>query len=407
MNPDLLERLRGGIGRVGTGLQSLFTGPDDPNLSPEQNESAKRQAMVQAGLASLMASGPNPVPTSFAQVLAQSALSGRAAGSQLRQQSGQANVQGEIAAAMGSGNGEMDPTALRRVLQKLISIGDFEGAAKVNDLLKQFSPTAASLQVTRPTDSGSYQVTGTPDQVNAVLPTLPAATVPTPEQESLPADLRATIWAMGLDPDTLTPEQRQTAMAQYENLRRAGGTSISVNTGEQTARGVTDIALDDYRTLTTRAGEARSRLNSLAVMKSLLDSGMPTGSLDSLTMPLRGLATSLGMGNVEQMGQQELFNALSNQMALLMKEGMTGPMSDRDIIFLQAQVPQLRNTPAGNRMLVEILSRTAQRQIELQNEANRYIAQNGALDHRWFQHQDSWGRSRPLFDDINQPAPWR
>lgn len=47
-----------GAGAGGGGLGAVFAGQDDPNLSPEENAAIKRQAIINAGLVSLMSQAP-------------------------------------------------------------------------------------------------------------------------------------------------------------------------------------------------------------------------------------------------------------------------------------------------------------------------------------------------------------
>ena len=79
---------------------------------------------------------------------------------------------------------------------------------------------------------------------------------------------------------------------------------------------------------------------------------------------------------------------------------MTGPMSDRDIQFLEAQVPGLATSEPGNYLLIDVLRRFENRKIELADLIDDYFAEHGSL-RGWRRHRSQWLKENPLsFGDL-------
>lgn len=381
-----------GIKRAGGVFGDIITGPTAPGLTPEQHEALKKKAFMQAGLQAMMASGPNAAAPGIAQIFAQSAMQGQNAyqgGAQ------QINAQNARQAMMQPFQGQA-PTRenLHKLLQTLIGSGQLEEAKLISEQIKAL-PGPQAL-------SAGAKLVGPDGQMIADNP------VAVDPLQGLPPELIGIAQLLGVNPAQIMalPEaQRTKLLEEWRKNKESGATRISqtAQLQERTANGVVDIAIDDYKGVQASARTARSRLNALTQMGALLSSGMRTGGMQALTEPLRKVAASFGY-DVGNMSQQALFQALSARMALDSKEGMTGPMSDRDIKFLQQMVPSLSNTIEGNRLLIGVMQRLAQRDIALAAEANRWVAEHGVLDHRWLQHQQEWAQGQNLFGDLLNPA---
>lgn len=74
------------VNRVGNALGQVFAGQNDPGLSPAQNEAARKQALLMAGLQMMAASGPSASPVGLGQIVAQGAMAGQQAGAGARGQ---------------------------------------------------------------------------------------------------------------------------------------------------------------------------------------------------------------------------------------------------------------------------------------------------------------------------------
>jgi hypothetical protein len=385
---SLLKQAGRQVGKVGGAIGGLLTGPDDPNLSPEQNAAARKEALIHAGLAGLISSGPSASPPGLGQIFAQMALSGRGAGASARQ-----NTQGM-----------MQQQAMKQALQDPNLVGRLtpQQLAVIQSL-----PPEEALKVLQEV---AFAPTPEPKVVGEGGALVGADGTPLyerPKDPTLPTELNALLWGAGVDPSQLTPEQKQQLVDRYTELARARGTTVNVNTGDQTAKGVVDIALDDYRSVVERAGSANELLATSAELQRLLDEGVRTGTTTDLTLPLRRIASEFGIANAERLGPEEAFRALANNLAIGQSSRLRGPISEKELRFITQTVPQLGTTPDGNKMILEITRRLAARDIALAQLANQYIAQNGTLDHRWFQFKQEWIQNQDMFEDLSAPAPWR
>lgn len=349
-------RSAGRLASIARALRGAIGGADDPRLSPEQNRAAQNQALIEAGLATLASQGEGLAG------VAEGALHGRRAGAAARADTQALAQREKMAGLLSSGN--VDVGTLRRLFVEAVAAGD-PSAATIGEVLKVMENRIGATGSAPVPRSGVNPATGKP------------------EQFILRPD--GGIQWLGVAPIPARP-----------------GTTVNVN---PEARGMSELNVQQYDAQSAAALEAEQRLGSLSLMESLLAGGMPTGGLQELTMGWRRIGSELGVADAERLGEQQLFKAISNQLALKMKEGMTGPMSDRDIIFLQEQVPRIGNTPEGNKLLIEVLRRVSQRQIDLADLMDGYAEERGGLT-GWRAYRSRWLRENPMnFDDLRGPRP--
>lgn len=381
--------------RIRSGVNTLAGGSFDPRLSAAENEQATREALINAGLATLMATGQGHEGLA---AVAAGLMHGRQTGEQARERTYLRTQEDRIDQAL------KDPAVLAKLTPEQKAWVRMLPPAQAAELLAKLAFTPAPDPVA--VSEGAALVdprTGKP------LFTNPKATDPL---EGLPAGLKARISTLPGGPAAyaqLPPEERLAVVEQYlrdeerTGSARAPKISLQQQLTEQTGEGITRIALGDFESLQTGARDASASLSDLAVVDSLLEN-TPTGGVEELTMPLRRLAASLGVADVDKLGRQEAIAGISNKLALLQKEGMTGPMSDRDIMFLQQQVPRLGNTVEGNRILIRVARRVAERKIQLARLAEEYLATHSTLDNEWFRFKRQWIEQNPMsFEDLRAP----
>lgn len=123
-------------------LGRIFGGMDNPALSEEQNAEARRQALIQAGLATLSASGQGG---SSLGAIAQGALSGQAAGGQIRSQLGQTALRQRLRDLSESAPGHVpDLNTLRQMFSEAIAQGDQGSASAISEVIKAMEASASS-----------------------------------------------------------------------------------------------------------------------------------------------------------------------------------------------------------------------------------------------------------------------
>jgi hypothetical protein len=125
----------------------LYAGPSSSMLSQEQNDSARKQALLQAGLMALLSSSGQPggpTPHLF-QILAQSALAGQAGGANARQQMVQQNRAAQLQQLMQS-QGGVTREMLDQMTMQALGAGDMEAAGRLIELRKVMrDPTANQI----------------------------------------------------------------------------------------------------------------------------------------------------------------------------------------------------------------------------------------------------------------------
>ena len=120
-------------------------------------------------------------------------------------------------------------------------------------------------------------------------------------------------------------------------------------------------------------------------MKELLDSGLQTGALAKLSKGAKSFVQSLFPdADIEGLAEAEVFNALSNQLALLIRNpdsgmGLPGATSNRDLTFLIESVPNLSTSVEGNKLLLEVYDKMYQLQVDVMNEQKRIIKANNGV----------------------------
>lgn len=124
--------------------------------------------------------------------------------------------------------------------------------------------------------------------------------------------------------------------------------------------------------------------NKTAAMQALLK-GMKTGKFAEVTKTAKGYLQALFPGRkIEGLAELEVFNALSNQLALLVRNpksdmGLPGSTSNRDLDFLIQSVPNLKTSAGGNELLLELYEVSHQLKVDTMNEQRRIIQENGGV----------------------------
>ena len=120
-------------------------------------------------------------------------------------------------------------------------------------------------------------------------------------------------------------------------------------------------------------------------MRELLNSGLQTGALAKLSKGAKSFVQSLFPDTeIEGLAEAEVFNAISNQLALLIRNpdsgmGLPGATSNRDLSFLIESVPNLGTSVAGNKLLLEVYDKMYDLQVDVMGEQRRIIKANNGV----------------------------
>ena len=145
--------------------------------------------------------------------------------------------------------------------------------------------------------------------------------------------------------------------------------------------GMAGIVIDSVKDVKAKGKAALNIVNDLDTMSKALDRGIRTGRGAQPFLAAKSFLGFLGL-KTEGTSEQEVFNAISNRMALQLRNpdsgyGLPGSTSNRDLQFLQASVPGLQQTPEGNRLLINVLRRQAQNEIKAAKFGDQLIRENG------------------------------
>jgi hypothetical protein len=206
-----------------------------------------------------------------------------------------------------------------------------------------------------------------------------------------------------------------------------GGVNTTVQNilpgGEQGGASTTQFQKDlggimakDYESIRNDAKAARTGLATLSIMEdSLNDPSFYSGFGSEQLLAVKRLGAALGI-DPEGVSSMETFNALNKQAALASMGGSLGTgFSNADRDFVTGQVPTLENTPEGNRKLIEIQKKIAERKIDVSKLATAYVKKHGVLDAGFEEELQQFAEANPLFDEEsgseaapagdNEPAP--
>jgi uncharacterized protein (TIGR02594 family) len=152
-------------------------------------------------------------------------------------------------------------------------------------------------------------------------------------------------------------------------ISAVGGGGVTVNTGDTADNSLSKrlaVGQADMFTGTAKGGvDARAELSQIDELETLLAEGIG-GNLDAFKVAMRDrFGIDIGMG-----GPVEAFTALINRLIPMQRQEGSGPMSDKDIDMFKASLPQLVNSPEGNRLILDTMRAMAQfkrRQGEIAN----------------------------------------
>lgn len=150
--------------------------------------------------------------------------------------------------------------------------------------------------------------------------------------------------------------------------------------------------------------QAPSTLGKLQEMERLVGD-FEGGRLTGMAMTAASVGNSLGIPIDPKLGDKQAAEALFNEFALKLKNAggtnqMPGALSDRDLSFLQATAPQLTQSAAGRRQIIDSYRKLAQRDQQVANMAAAYKQRNnGRLDDGFFERLAAWSERNTLFGD--------
>lgn len=209
----------------------------------------------------------------------------------------------------------------------------------------------------------------------------------------------------------LSPEEE----AQKVRLAQASRTQINNNMPGQTTETAYDKELGTnfakrYVEIQQEANGAQRANNALTVMEQASrQPGFYSGTGAGAIQYAKRAMAALGYDE-KGVTDMETFNAMSKQAALDLMGGSLGSgFSNADRQFVLDQVPNLSNSPEGNKQLIKVQRKLAGRKLEIAKLARNYAKKNGGrLDAGFDDHAAAWAESNPLFTDADRTSqqPW-
>lgn len=213
--------------------------------------------------------------------------------------------------------------------------------------------------------------------------------------------------ANGLDPNK--SYQMALGGADKGKVSAIGGEGTTVNVGSE--KGFDKQAGEDYakylKEIRDAENSGRRSVSALNIMeKAMQDPNFYSGAGAEKLAGLRRAAVALG-GDPNQVSSVETFNAMAKQAALDSMGGSLGTgFSNADRDFVEGQVPTLANTPEGNKALIGVQKKIAQRKIAIAQQARTYAkAHDGRIDIGFDDELAAWAEKNPLFAAETAGAP--
>jgi len=238
----------------------------------------------------------------------------------------------------------------------------------------------------------------------AIMADLPLAD----QQAAVLSDIPIENIIMGDQP---TMVRRSDAVGQKPYFNPNASTNVNVAPGETAYDREVGTGLGkQYLAIQEAATTARTSLDALTVMeRAASDENFYSGAGGDQVLALKRAMTAMG-GNPDGVTSMETFNSAASQAALASMGGSLGAgFSNADRDFIMGQVPNLGNTPAGNKALIGIHRQLAQRRLQIAEQAEVYAKDHGGrIDAGFNAFISQWAEQNPLFAtdaSTSQSAP--
>jgi hypothetical protein len=209
------------------------------------------------------------------------------------------------------------------------------------------------------------------------------------------------------------PAQRQSALADFDASQgrqavpgQAKPSGMQLETPESNALKLqrTKDMGETAKNYESIGEQGRGMRQDLSALNSYLsDPNLASGRFAGAINTGKNILNSVG---IEQKGlaSAEGAKAIINKLTLGSKGGMTGSMTDRDVEFLQGMVPQLGQSPAGQREVMGYLQKAADRQVQVSDMARAYEQAYGKIDNGFRDQLKAFSDANPLFPQATKPA---
>lgn len=182
--------------------------------------------------------------------------------------------------------------------------------------------------------------------------------------------------------------------------RKAGATNVNIGSEKGFDKTIGEGYGKRFLDIQDGAQAAQRALNALDVMEdSMSDPGFYSGAAAGSITSLKRTARALSIEGSDGIDSIETFNAMTKQAALDSMGGSLGSgFSNADRDFVLDQVPNLGNTPEGNKALIGVQRKLNTRKQQIAQFARQYAENNdGRIDAGFDEALAQWAERNPLF----------
>jgi hypothetical protein len=372
------------------------------------DEDPRRQGLLSAALAGLAASGPSSKPVSLGQTLGMAGNQGL----QTMREGQQFQTQREMR--------DMQMQQMRMQQTKMQE--EMAQAAQQRQVMQNFAaqlpeadrtaflanPQAFMQERNKRYTVGGNLVDGSgkpmftaPERPQLVELPVPGQPGVTQKAWMRPGESTGTNVGGMKMPEILNPQ----VQAAKRDVAAAGAsrnnTTVISNQEKEESKVVGKAFGEQYADIQKAGFNAQSGINRAQRLGQLLEN-VNTGKLTPAGTELAAFAESLGFKIDKNLGNKQAANALSNEIALQLRNpaggaGMPGALSDKDREFLVSMVPGLATSPEGRKTIIETMVKIAKRDQQVAQMARDYRKKNGQLNEGFYDELAAFSAKNPLF----------
>lgn len=180
-----------------------------------------------------------------------------------------------------------------------------------------------------------------------------------------------------------TPTDEEYAVF-LQKQKESGATKINLDQRKDTifAQEAAKAGFATKKEVDKQIEQDKQLLGRIKMSKRQLLDGVKTGKVEEFMMPFREFAVGLKIADadtINELGQQELFQATTNFLVPRMRVEGSGSTSDMEIDLFKSAVPNLGRTAAGNLVVAGGVENLIEYNIKRQRLMDKYLKENQSL----------------------------
>ena len=177
---------------------------------------------------------------------------------------------------------------------------------------------------------------------------------------------------------------------------------VSMGAGAQA-----DIALEEFKEAREKAQFAEKQLNSLDFIETTIGD-METGLMTDFKVGVNQLASSLNLPFSGDVPNLEAARTAAGELVMDSLQKFPGQISNAEREFLEKRMPGLTQTKEGRQLIIDMLRRSAEREIKRRQLMQPYINRPEPTffpegEKSYWQVWDEYRDNNPIWQDIPMP----